>query len=207
MTLLPYCVLLTNSLGKLPDKGVRGIGLNLMEGGQLSALFSEMERSEVDPDSFHQSALEFHNVVHALFAYAAVIPFRFPTWLSASELSQHLEKEGSRYQTFLTRHANDVQMELRLKLEIQSATKQSSRTGTEHLRVRAAQLHKIEETAGEYKQLLLNEVSEWHERDIPDGKRLFALVARDRVSAFRERLSGRSIRWSGPWPATEFLAE
>lgn len=207
MALLPYCVLLKSALRSVPENGVRGSGVQSLQYGGLSVLYSTLEKNDISAGSFRESALEFHNAVHAVFADAAVIPFRFPTWLSAAELSQHLETEALRYETFLTQHADDVQMELRFKVEDDGVPKEPTQTGTEHLRLRAAQLHKMDQAAAEYKQLLFDEVSEWRERDIPDGKRLFALVPRTRVPAFREKLSGRRVRCTGPWPATEFFAK
>jgi hypothetical protein len=203
MPLLPYCVLLTKSSSALPEKGVGGTLVQSKICGRLTTLYSEMETSQITSVGFQRAALEFHHVVHGAFANAAVIPFRFPTWLTTAELSSHLEKESERYQSFLIRHASDVQMELRLA-HATGATQQAS-TGTEHLHARAARLHEVEDAARELKQLLGDQVQEWRERDIPEGKRLYALVERTRVTSFREKLSGRTVRWSGPWPATEFL--
>jgi hypothetical protein len=203
MPLLPYCVLLTKSSYKLPEEGVDGTPVQTKSCGDLTALYSEMETSQLTPAIFQQAALDFHRVVHTAFADVAVIPFRFPTWLTAEELATHLEKESERYQAFLTFHAGHVQMELRLAHA--PAAAQAASSGTAHLRARAARLHEVEDAAREMKQLLGDEVQEWRERDTPEGKRLYALVERTRVTSFGEKLTGRTPRWSGPWPATEFL--
>jgi hypothetical protein len=194
---------MTKSSYKLPEKGVDGTTVQTKSCGELTALYSEMETSQITPAIFQQAALEFHHVVHGVFADVAVIPFRFPTWLRVEELAAHLEKESERYQAFLRRHAPHVQMELRLAHA--SVAAQPASSGTEHLRARAARLHEVEDAARELKQLLGDQVQEWREHDIPEGKRLYALVERTHVTTFREKLSGRTVRWSGPWPATEFL--
>jgi len=204
MLVLPYCVYLGKSIGKIPAKGVLDAEVQAKQCGPLVVLYSEIERSRIAPETFQQSALEFHRVVHAVFDSAAVIPFRFPTWLSAEELADHLQKESERYQAFLTLHADHVQMELRVT-QPSSESLPAPSSGTEHLRARAARLHQSEKAVEGLKTLFAPEVLEWRERDIPEGKRLYALVERGQVAHFRERLSQRSVRWSGPWPATEFL--
>jgi len=77
------------------------------------------------------------------------------------------------------------------------------------LRARAAESWQLRNTAEELKNLLSSEVIEWRERDTSQGMRLYALIDRANVTSFRERLGKRehdtSLRWSGPWPATEFL--
>lgn len=203
MPLLPYCVLLTKSSYELPEKGVAGTAVQTKRCSELTALYSEMETRKITSAIFQQAALDFHRVVHTAFADVAVIPFRFPTWLTAEGLVTHLEKESGHYQAFLTRYAGHVQMELRLAHA--SVTAEPASSGREHLRARAARLQEVEDAAKELKQLLGDQVQEWRERDIPEGKRLYALVERTRVTNFKEKLSGRSVRWSGPWPATEFL--
>ena len=202
MFILPYCVLLTNSAGQLPSKGVRDAAVHARNAGNLTLLYSEMEPSEIAADTFQRSALEFHHVVQAAFANVAVIPFRFPTWLSKQEMTEHLEKESLCYQLFLTEHAEHVQMEFRVATRSDQGPASS---GTEHLRMRADRLREVGKAAEELRSLLAADVVDWRERDAAEGKRLFALVERSRVARFRERLSERGIRVTGPWPATEFL--
>jgi len=207
MSVLPYCILLHDSTTSIPETGVLTSRIHRITEGDLLALYSELSRSEISPQKFQSSALEFHRVVHAIFDECAVVPFRFPTWLTPPELSEHLHQESKRYTTFLTTYANDVQMEVRLKLAISSPT--SAATGTAHLRARAAKSRELRDTAEDLKEQLSSEVIEWRECDTPDGLRIYALVGRANIPAFRERLSKRahniSMRWSGPWPATEFL--
>lgn len=203
MPRLPYCVVLTKAVVSLPATGVQGANVQPADIDELTVLYSELGIGQITPQNFQQSALEFHRVVHAAFSPAAVIPFRFPTWLSADELANHVQKELTTYRSFLTKHADHVQMELRIAQA--SAASQPHATGTQHLRARAAQLHETDKAAQELKQLLAGEALDWRERDIPEGKRLYALVDRRAIADFRERLSGHDLRLSGPWPATEFL--
>ena len=203
MPRLPYCVVLTKALVNPPAIGVQSANIQSTDIDKLTVLYSELGMSQITSQNFQQSAVEFHRVVHAAFAQAAVVPFRFPTWLSADELANHVQKESTTYRSFLTKHADQVQMELRITQA--SAVSQPDATGTQHLRARAAQLHEIDNAAQELKQLLAGEALDWRERDVPGGKRLYALVERRAIAAFRERLSGRGLQVSGPWPATEFL--
>lgn len=197
--------MLTESFGKVPVTGVRGAEVLATSVGELTALYSKIEKEQIVPEQFQDAALEFHRVVQAAFASAAVVPFRFPTWISPEELADHLKDQAERYRSFLTQHADHVQMELRLTLAPGDVHRASS--GTEHLRARAAQLHQVENAAEEAKRILAGDVIEWRERDIAEGKRLFALVKRGDVESFRERLSRRGLSWSGPWPAMEFLGK
>jgi Gas vesicle synthesis protein GvpL/GvpF len=205
VVLLPYCVVLTESFGKVLITGVRGAEVLATHVAELTAFYSEIEKERIVPEQFQDAALEFHRVVHAALANAAVVPFRFPTWISNEELVDHLKDQAERYRSFLTQYADHVQMELRLTLAPGKVQRVFS--GTEHLRARAAQLHQVENAAEEAKRLLAGDVIEWRERDVAEGKRLFALVKRGEIASFRERLSGRGLSWSGPWPAMEFLGK
>lgn len=207
MSVLPYCILLRDFPSAIPETGVRNSRVHRICEGDLLALYSELLRTDIRPEKFQPAALEFHRVVHAIFDEFAVVPFRFPTWLTLPELSEHLQRESQRYAIFLTNHANDVQMEIRLRSASSSPTKAAS--GTAHLRARAAESRELRDTAEQVKKQLSSEVIEWRERDTTNGLRLYALVGRASIPAFRERLGKRahdvSVRWSGPWPATEFL--
>ena len=207
MPVLPYCILLPDSVTSIPETGVLSSRIHQFSEGALLALYSELLRSDISQKTFQPAALEFHKVVHALFAEVAVVPFRFPTWLAPPELSRHLQEESQHYTKFLTDHAKHAQMEVRLTASAGSPT--SSTSGTAHLRARAAESRQLRNTAETLKNLLSSEVIEWRERDTPQGFRLYALVDRTSIAAFRERLGKReheiSVRWSGPWPATEFL--
>jgi len=207
MSVLPYCILLRDLASSIPETGVLNSRIHRMCEGDLLALYSELLRGDIRPEKFQPAGLEFHRVVHAIFDEAAVVPFRFPTWLTAQELGKHLQHESQRYTAFLTRHATDVQMEIRLRTNRSSPTKAAS--GTAHLRARAVESRELRDMAEDLKTLLSSEAIEWRERETSDGLRIYALVGRADIPGFRERLGKRtrnlSMRWSGPWPATEFL--
>jgi len=207
MPVLPYCILLRDSATSIPEIGVLKSSIHQVSEGVLLAIYSELLRGAISAKTFQPAALEFHKVVHAIFDKAAVVPFRFPTWLTAAELSRHLQQQSQGYTRFLTEHSEHAQMELRLTASTNSPT--SSTSGTAHLRARAAESRQLRNTAEALKNLLSAEVIDWRERDSPQGSRLYALVDRANITDFRERLSSRehdiSVRWSGPWPATEFL--
>jgi hypothetical protein len=208
MPVLPYCILLRDTAVSAPEKGILDSRIHPLTEGALLAVYSEVERSAIAPKTFQPAALEFHRVIQSVFSQVAVVPFRFPTWLTPTELGEHMQQQSERYTEFLTHHANRVQMELRLTPpSISSPTDATS--GTAHLRARAAESRRLRNTAKTLENLLSSEVVEWSERDTPQGLRLYALVDRTNIAGFRERLSKRehefSVRWSGPWPATEFL--
>jgi len=94
-------------------------------------------------------------------------------------------------------------MEVRIAREADST--QPAAGGAEHLRARAAQFRKLSHLAEEIRSLVADSVIEWRERENPDGIRMYALVSRESIEEFREKLSRASIHTSGPWPATEFL--
>lgn len=186
-------------------KGIFDAEVQALEESGLTAAYSRIEKSDISAANFQQAALQFHDVLHAIFAEAATIPFRFPTWLSPAELRQHLGSKSTGYKAFLTEHANHVQMEARIRHALGEPLSPSS-SGTEHLRARAAQIRALRDVVDQAKQAVFGEVLEWRERETPDGVRLFALVDRGNVAGFREKLSRRgNLRVSGPWPTTEFL--
>src|SRR5262249_34708305 len=115
MSALPYCILLRDPTTSIPEAGVLNSRIHRIDHGDLLALYSELSRSHISPENFQSAALEFHQVVHGIFDAAAVVPFRFPTWLTPPDVSKHLQQESQRYTTFLTDHASDVQMEIRLR--------------------------------------------------------------------------------------------
>ena len=207
MSVFPYCILLRDSTTSIPKTGVLNSQVHRITEENLLAVHSELSRSDIPPEKFQSAALEFHRVVHAIFEHSAVVPFRFPTWLTLPELNKHLQQEAQRYTTFLTRHARDVQMEIRLRLAAGSLTHAAS--GTAHLRARAAESRGLHQKAQDLRKLFASEVIDWHERDTPDGLRIYALIGRASVPDFHERVGKQahdaSLRWSGPWPATEFL--
>jgi hypothetical protein len=203
MPLLAYCILLDSGAISFPTQGVLASKPESIAESGLFALCSELEPAAISPGNFQQAALEFHHVIQSTLAQSAVIPFRFPTWLSADEVKAHLRQQSPRYRDFLIRHADHVQMEVRITNPDTSTPE--ARSGAEHLRARAAQLRSVREHAKQVKQQLADTVIEWRERETGDGMRLYALISSKSVEWFREKLNRISVRASGPWPATEFF--
>jgi len=205
VSVLPYCMVLSANAGFSPLKGVLDAEVQSLEEAGLTVAYSRIDKSDISAANFQQTALQFHEVLHAIFAAAATIPFRFPTWLTPSELRQHLHSGSARYKAFLTEHASHVQMEARIRLGPGEQVSPSL-SGTEHLRARAAQIRELRDVAEKTKQAVFAEAVQWRERETPDGVRLFALVDRGNVASFREKLSQHgNLRVTGPWPTTEFL--
>lgn len=207
MAILPYCAFLQKQNVEIPISGVNQSEIRRLQEGELLVAYSEIEKERISASNFKNAALEFHKVVHAFFSQMAVVPFRFPTRLSLPELGEHLRQKSNNYVRFLREHADDVQIELRILLPAENVA--NAATGTEHLRQRSASFRQVKETAERAREMLHEDVREWREREIPGGLRLYALVSREHVNGVREKLSRRkpeiSLRWSGPWPATEFL--
>lgn len=203
ITLLAYCIVLGQGQTDFPPDGVLGSRLEPVDDSGLIALCSEMERSSISAKNFQRAALEFHRVTQAVFARRAVVPFRFPTWLSSEEMRAHLSQESLRYKDFLLNHADNVQMEVRIVSK--ETAMQERTTGGEHLRARAAQLRKVDNQANEIKNLAGDNALEWREQETPDGVRLYALVSRTSIEKFREKLKLASVPVTGPWPATAFF--
>jgi hypothetical protein len=204
MSLLPYCIVSSGDAGLLPKTGVAGHEIRSFEESGLAVGYSQIEKTEISAELFQQNALEFHNAVHVVFGRVAVVPFRFPTWLSEPELRRHMREHSLRYRSFLQLHRSQVQMEIRIHVVRQNEMADS---GTQHLRARALELRSMDATASTVKKSLANEAIEWRQREIPEGLRLFALVERDHIAPFREAIArlDANLRCSGPWPATEFL--
>lgn len=209
MALLPYCIFLQDSEVSVPARGVQGSVVHVLAKGELSANYSELQQTQFTAVDLQQAALEFHQVVHAIFEEQAVIPFRFPTWLSAEALGEHLDEQAEPYSRFLSQHASDVQMEIRIS---GGASPSGAASGTEYLRARSGRAQSLRTAAEALKARVADIVSDWRERPLPDGLRLFALLDRKSVGEFRERLGKAEdltlvCRVTGPWPATEFLPQ
>jgi hypothetical protein len=210
MLLLPYCVFLPGSV-EVPETGINGTSVRQLRSGDLTATCSDLQPSVVAGDRLQRAALDFHDVVHAIFTHKSVIPFRFPTWLSEVELRAHLEEKSEQYQNFLYEHADKVQMEVRLwPFE---GTQVHASSGTEYMQRLTFRFTQLHGDALGVQHRVGNSVPvrEWRVNRSRDMVRLFALVGRADVTQFREavtaaiRPGNTRLRVSGPWPATEFL--
>lgn len=227
MPLLPYSVFLADN-AELPRTGVEDRVVHRLDLDDLTVIYSELGTDEISRNNFKEAAFGFHEVVHAVFEQRAVIPFRFPTFLTEAELRNHLDKESQQYANFLRAHAHDVQMEIRIYRtevprnamdeakslldDLQTVARSKPANGTEYM-MRLLELKMpLQNTAREVQRISEHLVHEWKTDESRDAIRLFALIPRKDIDNFRDRLSQRVVeradthmRVTGPWPATDFF--
>ncbi len=207
MALLCYCILTTQAQVALPGKGVGSAEVRDVREGGLRCIFSDYDA----PVATRASALEFHAVVHQVFAQAAVIQFRFPTLLpSESELSEFMQQHQHDYMEALCRWQNDVQMEIHISPAGGIPSRQS---GREYLQARGERERLLDWMAGQFAHALTGCISAWRRHKTSSGLRCFALVNRAEVNDFQRRVGALGVPEelrvvvSGPWPVSEFLRE
>ena len=159
------------------------------------------------PDSVKQ----FHAVLRQVFANQAILPFRFPTILAdENEARDHLRKEAAPYAAQLLRFADDAQMEVVITDRIGGESNGRSRSGTEYLREKQKREERLRLAADAIRKPSAEFAGDWSQRHTRGGLRLFALVKRDTVPRFLDRIRtfsvppGLEVRVTGPWPVTEF---
>ena len=176
--------------------------------GGLRCFYSEFHQR---PESFtQQDALKFYATVQAVFAKAAVIPFRFPTVLEAKpQLAEFLEQKAQDYRAALERLRIFVQMELRLAPAASQETRSAS--GKEYMTRRLKNKKTLESLATAARSAVAGIHTDWRQQETREGLRCYALVKRDAVEQFQEKAKAlrpaEDVRVviSGPWPATEFI--
>ena len=206
MAILPYCVILANLKVKKPQVGVDGERVEALKLESLCALYSDFDDSALAPDTLRQSALEFHRVIASVFRQMALVPFRFPNLLKTrEELESHLRANLPKYQSFLERTRDAVQMEIVLPNTSPAPVSVESKTsGAEYLREKQQRSR----PHAELSSALLEKIKELVLATKTTDMRLYLLVPRDQIEALRGHLNGfQEIRISGPWPAAEFLEE
>jgi hypothetical protein len=205
MPLLLYCVLRAETQPKVPARGVDAGEVLQSEQGSLRFWYSEISDERFRVLDVKSAALEFHEVVQAAFAEAAVIPFRYGTLVTTLD---ELQDRHAGFFRELERLGDSVQMEVRL---VPSTSPGAASSGTEYLRARQAALHSVSSAAEVARQAVADLILEWRQKGTRTGIRCFALVPRSAIEGFRTRLRdtafGRdvSVRVSGPWPPAEFL--
>jgi len=206
MAILPYCVVSANLKVKKPQVGVDGERVEALKLESLCALYSDFDDSALAPDTLRQSALEFHRVIASVFRQMALVPFRFPNLLKTrEELESHLRANLPKYQSFLERTRDAVQMEIVLPNTSPAPVSVESKTsGAEYLREKQQRSR----PHAELSSALLEKIKELVLATKTTDMRLYLLVPRDQIEALRGHLNGfQEIRISGPWPAAEFLEE
>jgi len=212
MPLLLYCIAKPSALQDESQLGVAGTPLSRIEGSNLAAFVSRNDHREVWLQApLSTSALEFHRVLTELFKSAAIIPFRFPTILeNDQELTELLNQRSGEYNTLLSKFENWTQMEARVSHSV-SGSSAPTGSGTEYLLERQRRQRALADFGSELGTAAFSVAGEWRQRSVKSGLRCFALVERNRVVDFKEKMrsisvpAGLKVRVSGPWPVTEFL--
>lgn len=210
MALLAYCIAVAGRKIEAPKRGVQQCAIRAITDSGLVAFTSEYAASQ-NREQVRTTALEFNYVLQHLFRQVAIIPFRFPTVLAdESEVSAFLRDHADEYHGILTRLRDSVQMEIHLS---SNAPPPSAESGTEYLRSRQARSQQLAEMTEEVRQRLAPSIQDWRQHEGSTVLRCYILVARSAVPGLLEQLQGTHVppglnaRVTGPWPATEFLAE
>jgi len=213
--LLPYCVAETDAPGlkdlKVPA-GFRGAAVETAEHAGLRCFVSEVGEP---PEKFtREDALAFHRVVRAVFSHAAVIPFRFPTFIpNEDELDAFLDPHAAEFREELQRLREFVQMEVHLNLPQAAAEAKKppeGQSGADYLHERAEERAAMTKDIERAKAAVGEAAHGWRLRETGHGWRAVALVARADVEEFRARAEKihepkYKIVITGPWPAVEFM--
>jgi hypothetical protein len=212
MSILVYCIA-EESASLDVGSGVADRPVLRRTQAGLDALFSRNTSTESwTGASLKQSAREFHNVLHRTFASRAIVPFRFPTLMQDEDaLAAHLRDNAAEYMVQLKRFGQLTQMEVSIHGPEPVSPNPLPASGADYLRSRQRRSDALQGIAKQIQELTGERAQSWHDRPASNVLKLFALVHRGSVDAFRERLKGLSVpqnlnvRVSGPWPVTEFL--
>jgi hypothetical protein len=209
MALLLYCV--ADPSAQLSSQtGVAGSAVSESEHTGIKVFYSENATSDIwFREPLRSSARQFHRVQRELFRASAIIPFRFPTILEDSaKLREHLGQRSTEFKSLLCRFANSVQMEVALA---HATNPPATASGGDYLRERQARGRLLNQFASDLHRVAAPLVKEWRQRSVSNGLCCFALVEREQVHEFNEKMKAISVpgelsaRISGPWPVAEFL--
>lgn len=200
---LAYCAFEEQDGIALPASGVGGSKVREIALGRLRALWSEVEWPFA-PAELQRHAVEFHHVVHQVFARAAVAPFPLLTIFNdRNALESFLAARASTIAADLERLRDVVQMECVLYV-----------IGTRaHAGLEPELVHRLEHSLAQAQQAVGVISPEIRIREVKSGRRIFALVRRGREDEFRASAEGFPLperisrRTAGPRPAAEFLSE
>jgi len=208
---LPYCAFLADSRVELPQFGVDGREVKILEHGELRVLWSEV-KWPYDPQAMQRHAVEFHDVVRQVFLKAAVIPFRLlSVFENEASLSAFMSANEAYFVSDLKRLASAVQMEC--VIYFVAGRPQPAESGTAYLREKAGLLQRIRKSAEEVTHALGSVTQDLRVREVRNGVRMFVLIERGQEKPFKAAVEAVSVpealsrRTSGPWPAAEFLCE
>ena len=207
--MLLYCMTeAETAVDRLPP-GVGEAPVEALAAGGVLCFYSRVQNLTASAEGFRADALRFHAVVRAILDRAAVVPFRFPALLETDlEIREFLASHAPAYLQDLRRLRGLVQMEVRIKAEDAFPEPQS---GKEYMDARAAETRALQAHADAVVAAAGGLIAEWQARREACGLRGYALVRREQVAAFEQRVralspvQGASIMVSGPWPPSEFL--
>jgi hypothetical protein len=212
MPLLLYCVTQSNREIRSTSRGLGSAQVEHLDCSGLRCFFSRHADSIGNGSAARDAALAFHRVVRQMFQHAAVIPFRFPTFLAdETAVNELLANESESYQATLERLRDKVQVEIRIAYcqEVKGAI--PAQSGVAYLQRRRERLQSLETSVERFRQAADGLSRGWKQLDTRTGMRCFALVDRQNINAFMQRITSVEIpsemeaRVTGPWPATEFL--
>lgn len=207
---LLYCIA---EPGVVPPQftGVGGAPVESVDVDGLRCFYSVVDSLGGDAGSLKRDALDYHRVTRELFRQSAVIPFRFPSTLgSVAQIVVLLHDHAQAYRAALADFRDKVQMEIRIGGPNAPAASAAS-SGTGYLKDRAQRTRRLEQAIAACRAAIHEEVVDWRQRESSHGVRCFALIRREVVNSFQERIlrvrleGDVTATLSGPWPPTEFL--
>jgi len=158
---------------------------------------------------------DFYDIVSSLLEEAPALPFRFPTLVQGRgpesivlPVRALLRDHAQTFSAALEQFRNALEIDLRI-LDVQELTPPAS--GTAYLEAARDRSRRMLETAAELRSYMQGLFSEWKSRDTREEVRCSALVRRDAIAAFNERIAGyentRSAKVivSRPWAPTTFM--
>ncbi len=209
MPLLLYCIVAAEFPVSAPARGVQGAAVEDFTEGELRCFGSTIDTLASDSTALRRAALDFHEVVSAIFQQAAVIPFRFPTLVAdIAELSSYLKDNAGKYSEALHRLRGLAQMEVTISAIMSEPSRAS---GTQFLRDRQERQAALRRAAAAVRLHTKQLLTDWRDRETNHGWRCYALLSNPEAARFAEVVrsvetpAGLQLRVTGPWPATEFI--
>ena len=199
-----------------PDLEIRGLPpgvheaeVESLEESGVRCFYSRVEDFATSAESLRTDALRFHAVLRAILERGTIVPFRFPTLLKTDdEIRELLASQAPEYLQNLRQLRGKVQMEVRIRPRSMLSEPQS---GKEYMDDGLDERLAVTAHAGAVFAAASELVADWQVRQEARSLRCYALVPREKVAVFEERIralspiKGASIVVSGPWPASEFL--
>jgi hypothetical protein len=177
----------------------------------LRCFYSVVDSLGGDADALKRDALDYHRVTRELFRQSAVIPFRFPATLaSVAQIAAFIHDHAQAYRAALANFRDKVQMEIRIRPP-KSPVAGAASSGTGYLKDRVQRARRLQQAIATCRAAIDEEVVDWRQRESSHGVRCFALIRREAVNRFQERIlrvrleDDLTSMLSGPWPPTEFF--